>query len=362
MGDAAAVANVFISYARSTAAAAGRIADALQQLGYSVWRDDALPAHRTYAEVIEERLAAADAVVVLWSDEAVRSHWVGSEADRARQDGKIVQVRVDGARLPMPFDQIQCADLIGWSGDADAPGWRKALDSIRTLAGEPTRAPQAQGRGDGRQASICVLPFANMSGDPEQDYFSDGVCEDVITDLSKVSALFVVARNTSFTLKGKAVDVQEVARRLNVSHVLEGSVRKSGRRVRITAQLINGASGGHVWGERYDRDFDDIFALQDEISQAIVGALRLKLLPEEKRAIEQRGTTNAAAYKLYLMARQFSAMGNERHLPIIARLCRKAAELDPGYAQAWAQLAIVQSTLDVRPGSAPGGDEAAARA
>src|SRR5678815_180150 len=114
-----------------------------------------------------------------------------------------------------------------------------------------------------RDRSICVLPFANMSGDPEQEYFSDGISEDIITDLSKVSALFVVARNTAFTFKGKSLDVPQVARQLNVSHVLEGSVRKAGGRVRITAQLIDGATGGHVWAERYDRDLTDVFAIQD---------------------------------------------------------------------------------------------------
>ena len=196
-----------------------------------------------------------------------------------------------------------------------------------------------------RKLSICVLPFANMSGDPEQEYFSDGISEDIITDLSKVSALWVVARNTAFTFKGKHVDVPQVARQLKVSHVLEGSVRKSGGRVRITAQLIDGATDGHIWAERYDRDLNDIFALQDEISEAIVKALKLKLLPEEKKAIEQRGTNNLEAYKLYLMARQYSVTGNlgaARRGEAIIRLCRRAIELDPNYALAWALIAVTE--------------------
>lgn len=199
-----------------------------------------------------------------------------------------------------------------------------------------------------RRVSICVLPFANMSGDPEQEYFSDGISEDIITDLSKVSALWVAARNTAFTFKGKHVDVPQVVRQLKVSHVLEGSVRKAGGRVRITAQLIDGATGGHIWADRYDRDLNDIFALQDEISQAIVGALKLKLLPEEKKAIEQRGTTNAEAYKLYLMARQYSITGNvgdARRSEAIIRLCRRATEIDPDYARSWALMAGAQGTL-----------------
>jgi adenylate cyclase len=191
--------------------------------------------------------------------------------------------------------------------------------------------------------SICVLPFANMSGDPEQEYFSDGITEDIITDLSKVSALAVVSRFTAFTFKGKPIDVAQVARQLKVSHVLEGSVRKSGNRVRITAQLIEGATDSHLWAERYDRNIDDIFALQDEISEAIVKALKLTLLPAEKKAIEQRSTTNPEAYKLYLMARQYNATGNTRHREVTVRLCKRAVEIDPNYARAWALLSVCQS-------------------
>jgi adenylate cyclase len=199
-----------------------------------------------------------------------------------------------------------------------------------------------------RGVSICVLPFVNMSGDPEQEYFSDGITEDIITDLSKVSALWVAARNTAFTFKGKHVDVAHVARQLKVDHVLEGSVRKAGGRVRITAQLIDGGSGGHLWAERYDRDLNDIFAIQDEISEAIVGALKLRLLPEEKKAIEQRGTSSPEAYKLYLMARQFSVtvnQGDARRSEAIVRICRRATEIDPGYARAWALMAGAEGSL-----------------
>jgi adenylate cyclase len=206
-----------------------------------------------------------------------------------------------------------------------------------------TKPASSQGQQQKPRLSICVLPFANMSGDPEQEYFSDGITEDIITDLSKVSALTVVSRVTAFSFKGKAIDVAQVARQLKVSHVLEGSVRKAGNRVRITAQLIEGASDSHLWAERYDRDIDDIFALQDEISQSIVNALKLTLLPAEREAIEKRSTSNPEAYKLYLMARQYNATGNSRHRAVTVRLCEKSLELDPNYAQAWALLSISQS-------------------
>ncbi|MGQ0741795.1 MAG: tetratricopeptide repeat protein [Alphaproteobacteria bacterium] len=201
--------------------------------------------------------------------------------------------------------------------------------------------------------AICVLPFANLSGDPEQEYFSDGVTEDIITDLSKVSSLSIVSRSTAFSFKNKPVDLAHLARQLRVTHILEGSVRKAGERVRVTAQLIDGATDSHVWAERYDRDLKDIFALQDEISEAIVATLKLKLLPSEKKAIESRSTTNPEAYKLYLMARQYNLTANARHREIIIRLCRRAVEIDPNYARAWALLAVSQANL-VLLGGVPG--------
>ncbi|MGQ0587589.1 MAG: adenylate/guanylate cyclase domain-containing protein [Gammaproteobacteria bacterium] len=232
----------------------------------------------------------------------------------------------------------------------DAPGSLAATGQFAALRDEPPRV------------SVCVLPFTNISGDPEQDYFSDGITEDIITDLSKVSALAVVSRNTSFTFKGKAADIKQVAQQLKVSHVLEGSVRKQAQRVRITAQLIRTDDDSHIWAERYDRDVSDIFALQDEISAAIVKALKLHLMPSEKKKIEARSTTNAAAYKYYLMARQFRATFNSRHYSLIVRLCQRAVEIDPNYARAWALMAVGQGLLDLDGVKGSNGMEAAQRA
>ena len=341
------MADVFVSYARPDEPQSERVAEALRAAGYRVWRDDELPAHRAYSEVIEERLKSANAVVVLWSADAAKSQWVRAEADAARGLGTLVQVSLDGSMPPMPFNQIQCADLKEWTGDVQAPGWRKLLASVEALAGATDGAAKER-RQSSRPVSICVLPFANMSGDAEQEYFSDGISEDITTDLSKVSALEVIARNTAFQFKGQSVDVSDIADKLGVSHVLEGSVRKSGNRVRITAQLIDGRSGGHVWADRYDRDLTDIFAIQDEISKAIVEALKVKLLPDEKKAIESRGTTDPEAYNLYLMARQYWISGNwgdTRQLELVIRVCRRAVEIDPQYAQAWGLLALAQCIL-----------------
>ena len=340
--------DIFISYARSGEEQAKQVEQALRAEGYRVWRDNELPAHRSYAEVIEEHLKAAKAVVVLWSADAGKSQWVRAEADAARAAGTLVQATVDGTIPPMPFNQIQCADLKNWDGKPQTPGWRKLASSVAVLAGGPDGAGQDHPRTAQRNVSVCVLPFANMSGDAEQEYFSDGISEDITTDLSKVSALEVIARNTAFQFKGQSLDVCSVAKKLGVSHVLEGSVRKAGVRVRITAQLIDGESGGHIWAERYDRDLTDIFAIQDEISKAIVDALKIKLLPEEKNAIRQRGTTNVDAYNLYLKARQhwisgvYGDIGKDQ---AIVRLCKQATLLDSDYAEAWALMALGQAEL-----------------
>ena len=247
------------------------------------------------------------------------------------------------------------------AGNSDLPKKLAKPNHRATTVPATTKAAKTQ------RPSICVLPFANMSGDPEQEYFSDGISEDIITDLSKISALHVISRNTAFTFKGKAVDVGQVVSQLKVSHVVEGSVRKAAGRVRITAQLIDGVNDSHVWGERYDRDLNDIFAIQDEISHAIVDALKVKLMPEEEKAIEHRGTENVDAYNLFLMARQTYATGysaDPRRLDAIIRMCRRAVEIDPNYADPWALIALAEVLLrsDVGRQGGDGGLAAAERA
>jgi adenylate cyclase len=344
--------DVFISYARPSEEEAHRIAQLLRDGGFSVWRDDELPAHRAYSDVIEERLKSAKAVVVLWCAESAKSHWVRAEADTAREAGTLVQASLDGSLPPMPFNQIQCADLKAWNGDTSSHGWRKLEGSVGALVrganGEGLPADTAGAKPQAVRASICVLPFVNMSGEPEQEYFSDGISEDITTDLSKISALEVVARNTAFGFKGQNPNVMDVAKQLSVSHVLEGSVRKAGSRVRINAQLIDGATGKHLWADRFDRDLTDIFEIQDEISKAIVDALKVKLLPKEKSAIETRGTSSVEAYNTFLMARQqliSGDFGDPRLAETAVRLCRQATLLDPNYADAWALMALAQLRL-----------------
>jgi len=207
--------------------------------------------------------------------------------------------------------------------------------------------------------NVGLAPPAAASVEPEQEFFSDGITEDIITDLSKISGLFVIGRNTSFGYKGKSPDLIRVASDLGVKFILEGSVRKAGERVRINGQLIDGVSGGHVWADRFDRDLTDIFAIQDEITAAIVEQLRVRLLPGEKEAIAQAPTTDVEAYQLYLRARQYWITGNygdarreeyfHRTTRSMLRLARRqfvaAAERDPDFARAYAGIANCDTRL-----------------
>ena len=188
--------------------------------------------------------------------------------------------------------------------------------------------------------SVAVLPFTNMSGDPEQEYFADGITEDIITDLSKIAGLLVIARNSSFAYKGKSVDIRIIGRELGVRSLLEGSIRRASNRVRITAQLINAANGAHLWAERYDRDLTDIFAVQDEVTRHIVDALRIKLTPDEAARIADVPTHNVEAHDLFLRGREIliGRKWNREIFDTVVALLRGAVDLDPNYADAYAGL------------------------
>jgi len=198
--------------------------------------------------------------------------------------------------------------------------------------------------------SIAVLPFNNLSGDPEQEYFSDGITEQIITGLSKISSLFVVARNSTFTYKGKPVKVQQVSEELGVRYVLEGSVQKSGDRVRINAQLIDAIKGNHLWSETYDRELKDIFAVQDNITQKILAALQVKLTHGEQARLWARGTENLQAYLKYLQSLEKWLQMNKESNALARQLAEEAVALDPDYALAYVRLAATH-ILDVLLGS-----------
>jgi TolB-like protein/Flp pilus assembly protein TadD len=195
--------------------------------------------------------------------------------------------------------------------------------------------------------SIAVLPFENMSGDPEQEYFADGMVEEIITALSRFTWLFVIARNSSFTFKGKAVDIKEIGRRLGVRYVLEGAVRKASGKVRITGQLIDAVTGAHIWADRFERDLTDVFALQDEVTAAVVSAIQPKLLQTEIATATRRRPENLTAYDFYLRAMQQYYFWTREGLAEALTLAHRALELDPrfGFVAALAGVCHLQNVL-----------------
>jgi adenylate cyclase len=238
------------------------------------------------------------------------------------------------------------------------------VQQVRNIQ-EPIRAYQVSGPSETQQAapervaeaesppplpdkpSIAVLPFENMSGDPEQEYFADGMVEEIITALSRFKWLFVIARNSSFTFKGKAVDVKEVGRRLGVRYVLEGSVRKTTGKVRITGQLIDAITGAHIWADRFERDLTDVFALQDEVTVAVVSAIQPKLFQTEIAMVTRRRPENLTAYDFFLRAMQQYYLANREGLAETIRLAHRALELDPrfGFVAALAGVSHMQNVI-----------------
>jgi adenylate cyclase len=221
------------------------------------------------------------AVVVVWSADAVKSQWVFPEANRAREDGKLVQLTLDGARLPMPFDIIQCADLRDWIGEAEHIGWSKVVASIVELTGVGAVDADAVHIGPiakrppplSSKPSIAVLPFTNLSNDPDQDYFADGIVEELASVLGRFKSIFVIAGSSSLSLKNNDVSPQVAARSLGVRHLLKGSLRKTAGKVRIAVKPIDGLDGRQIRAERFDDTIEDLFELQDRLAVSVAGAI-----------------------------------------------------------------------------------------
>jgi adenylate cyclase len=339
--------HLFISYARSTAIQAQQVAAVLRGLGHQVWLDDAIPAHRAYADVIEERLREARAVVVIWSADAAKSEWVRSEADRARAERKLVQLTVDGAALPMPFDQIHCVDLVGWQGDPAAAGWKRVVESVNELLGGPTPARAAdQPRSDPPSPatpdtfSVALAPFADPGGAASGDDFADGLAAEIATALARFPILRVVNAGPASAAR----------------YLLDGSVRRSGPRVRINVQLRDAAQGERVWAERFDRALEDPFAVQDDVANTVAGRVEAAILAHETRRILSRPVESLSAHELWLRAREAIRRSGLDQVDEIEALSARAVALDPGHGPG---LALLAAALGFRITFAGAGDDVA---
>ncbi|WP_160595260.1 TIR domain-containing protein [Qipengyuania aquimaris] len=339
------MADIFISYAHGDRDTIGKLAGALEVRGYSVWWDREIAAGSEFSLVIEQELQSADAVVVAWSERSLGSHWVRDEADFAREQGKLLPLSLDGSLPPLGFRQIHAVNFRGWDGDPSHRAIDELASSIGGSRSIPNGADSVQ-QNSPISASIAVLPFANMSSDLEQEYFSDGMAEEVLNALANVPGLLVAGRTSSFALKGKSVDIREIGRVLNVANVLEGSVRKQGDRVRITAQLIRTSDGFHLWSEKYDGTLDDVFNLQDQISQAIVGKLGTLLGWGTDQRLAEKLTDNKEAYDLFLRARALlNKYWGDETISRALELLEAAVEFDPKFLKAWELMAFAQAQM-----------------
>ncbi len=397
------MADIFISYARPDRAKVERLAAALQSEGWSVWWDRNIQSGAEFSAEIERELHDAGAVIVCWSEEGAKSRWVRDEATLASRENKLKTISLDGTEPPIGYMQYHALDMSGWfNGDdaifaelrgaiagffdklstgaptadiSPAPGPTAAATAaksfttapIKILAGAALALTAAvigvlfiTNRSDGTgeragtsvaaaESSIAVLPFVNMSSDPEQEFFSDGISEELLNVLAKVDGLQVAGRTSAFAFKGKNTDLREIAEILDVAHILEGSVRKSGDKVRVTAQLIRADNGFHLWSETYDRKLDDIFYVQDEISSAILTELTPHLLG---KAEVHTTRTDINAYELYLAAKQHAAPGNLGGYEAAAEALDKAIEIDPNFAPALAWRAYYELMMSDGDGAA----------
>ena len=360
---------MFISYARSDEAIARRLAKALQSSDLDVWWDADLPAHRDYSEVIERNLADAKAVVVLWSKSAAASQWVRAEADFARNAGKLVQAQVDGTLPPIPFNQIQCADLKGWRGNVKHGGWAKLEASVKALisgdeqfAAAPVRSTAwdrlrphrwaiaallalvvAAGLylyafgtpGEQRKPVLAVLPFRSL--DAQDASLVAGIWEDTRTAIGRNPQLIVLGPNSAQTLAEKG----EQAARKAADYILEASVRTAGDRIRVSADLVRTKDGEQVWSQDFDRKLDDVFALQSEIAGEIEGRIRGRLA-EKGGITPEHIATSGEVYALYSDARtKIRKRAGPEDYTVAHTELEQVLKMDPNYAPAWAALAQV---------------------
>ncbi len=330
--------DIFLSYNREDAAVASRYAEAFAAEGLNVWWDTALRSGEAYDEVTEAALRGAKAVVVLWSPRSVVSRWVRAEATIADRCKTLVPVTIEPCERPIMFELTQTAELSHWTGDAGDKAWQGFLNDVRGFVGKeravlapmPSLAAVAAKSAPAPETLLAVLPFDNLSSDAEMAFFSDGVSDDILGRIMRGSKLRVIGRTSSFQFRG--ADKPKAAAALGVSHVLDGSIRRSGSRVRITAHLTEAANQTTLWSDKYDRELEDIFAVQDEISQAIADALNAAFFPAKKAKVDP------LAYDLYLRGKQFDP--NPEAIQKSIELLEAAVRLEPDVADAWGALAI----------------------
>ncbi len=398
------MADIFISYARQDRDRIGKLAAALEEAGFSVWWDRHIAGGAEFSKDIERELGAATVVIVAWSRQSIESRWVKDEAVAAADAGKLIPISIDQTPAPLGFKQFHVIDFARWNGDAQADVFQDLMRAVEArLSGEAVAAPMsarasrmqkfvkpvllgttgtviaaiglgiwltsrpgpspgavatAGETGSGMEspgaagssaridpASIAVLPFADLSPEGDQEYFSDGIAEEILNALVQVGGLKVASRTSSFAFKGQeSTSVRTIADALSVKHVLEGSVRKAGTALRITVQLIDTSTDRHLWSATFDRPMttESVFAVQGEIAAAVVRELGVIMGPADVPEIRiEAPTDDLSAYDLYLEARAFYQ--DRIRIEEASALLERAIERDPDFVDAWALRAAVIS-------------------
>ena len=343
------MADVFVSYARSDKARVAPLVAAIEAKGWSVWWDPGIDPGQEFDRQIAAELKTAAAVLVVWSRESVESRWVRGEARDGADRGILVPIRFDGASLPIDVRALHTTDFDDWEGNPDSPQAQEVLRALGAMIGRD-RGPRLESAsaapilaapaGGPVRVAICVLPFANLGGDPEQQYFSDGITEDIITELSRWRYLSVRSRSASFRYRGVAVDMKQVARELNVRFIVEGSIRRMGERIRINVQVIDAETGSHIWADKFDRSLVELFAVQDHVVQTIVSTLVGRVQAADTERARRKPPASLAAYECVLKGNALP-WDDAEGAAEAKRLFSKAIEIDPGYGLAHALLAAI---------------------
>lgn len=377
--------RLFISYSRADREAARPIIAVLEEAGFDVWWDGLLEAGTVFTQTTEAALESAVAVVVLWSATSINSHWVRDEAQIGRDKRRLVPLSIDGSIPPLGFRQFQCIDLSSWDGNPEAPAIRNVLRAVAQFAGQapqpipnvlpPVAPPRPVSRrwllaaggtavtatggvvvwrsgllGGGaaeRSPSLAILPFANLSKDASQAYFADGLAQELRSALSSDPDLEVVAQTSSSAASKDRGDPKKIAAALGVSYLLDGSVRRDGDRVRVSAQLIDGLTGFDRWSETYQHAVSDIFSVQTEIAQRVTRALTAAIPGAHRDSVRRIGATaNAVALDAYLRGQAlYDLAADETSDRAALAQFDAAVAADPTYAAAWAARARAQTTI-----------------
>lgn len=341
--------DVFVSYARKDKALVRPLVAALEAEGWDVWWDPAIVPGQEFDRMISAELARASAVLVVWTPHSVESRWVRGEARDAADRGVLVPLRIGTAALPIDFRAIHTIDLPEGDDAVESPVFREVVQALSALiqpkkAAAPTNdgKPVVERRASGAaRVGICVLPFANLGDNPEQAFFSDGFTNDIITELSRWRMLMVRSKSATLPYRGGTTDPMRVARELDVRYVVEGSVRRLGNRIRITVQLIDGETGGHIWGEKFDREQSEIFDVQDQVVQTIAGTLVGRVQMTDAERARRKPTSSLEAYECVQRGNALP-WDDPESAAEAARLFEQAIALDPGYAMAHALLGTMR--------------------